>query len=56
MQVASTEVWSDPPFRERFRDIDTELGDLDPWRPLHEACVRVSIQKPTDDSQSRSAT
>ena len=53
MQVASTEAPSGPPLHERFRDIDIELPGLDRWRPLHPACVRLSIQKPWDDSQMR---
>jgi hypothetical protein len=53
MQASTEAPSSDPPFHERFRDIDTELPDLDPWRPLHEACVRLSIQKPKDGVQMR---
>ena len=53
MQVASTEAPSGSPLHERFRDIDIELPGLDRWRPLHPACVRLSIQKPWDDSQMR---
>jgi len=39
------------PLQERFRDIDIELPGLDPWRPLHASCVRISIQKPTAETQ-----
>ena len=53
MQVADAEAPSGTPLQERFRDIDIELPGLDPWRPLHPACVRLSIQKPWDDSQLR---
>lgn len=50
MQAGRTEAPSDPPHHERFRDIDTDLPELDAWRPLHEACVRLSIQKPRNDA------
>jgi hypothetical protein len=53
MQASTEAPSSDPPFHERFRDIDTDLPELDPWRPLHEACVRLSIQKPKDGAQMR---
>jgi hypothetical protein len=35
---------------ERVRDVDADatLG-LDPWRPLHEACDRLHLQKPKSD-------
>jgi hypothetical protein len=38
------------PHQERVRDVDAEttLG-LDPWRPLHEACDRIHLQKPKSD-------
>jgi hypothetical protein len=53
MQAGSTEAASEPPHHERFRDLDTDLPDLDAWRPLHEACVMLSIQKPRDDAEMR---
>jgi hypothetical protein len=53
MQGADAGAPLDPPFHERFRDIDGDLPGLDPWRPLHQACIRLSIQKPMDGAQMR---
>jgi hypothetical protein len=53
MQAGETEAPSQQPFHERFRDLDTDLPALDVWRPLHEACVMLSIQKPRDDAEMR---
>jgi hypothetical protein len=53
MQAAGTETPSDPPHHERFRDLDTDLPGLDVWRPLHQACAVLSIQKPRDDADMR---
>src|SRR4051794_36836498 len=38
------------PHQELVRDVDAEttLG-LEPWRPLHEACERIHLQKPKTD-------
>jgi Leucine-rich repeat (LRR) protein len=41
------------PQHERARDVDTDLPGLDPWRPLHEACVCLSMQKPKTDLELR---
>jgi len=38
--------------QEFVRNVDTETTlQLDPWRPLHEACGRLSIQKPKNDPE-----
>ena len=37
------------PLHELARNVDTDPPGLDPWRPLHEACVRVCVQKPKND-------
>ena len=35
--------------KERARDVDTELPGLDPWRPLPDDCVCLSMRKPKTD-------
>src|ERR1043166_7296055 len=38
------------PHQELVRNVDTDTTlELDPWRPLHEACDRFCIQKPKSD-------
>jgi len=37
--------------QELDRNVDTEPLELDPWRPLHEACDRLCIQKPKNDQE-----
>jgi hypothetical protein len=39
------------PHEERARNIDTELPGVDPWRPLHEACNWLCVQKPKSDAE-----
>src|SRR5438132_658428 len=34
------------PHHELVRNVDTDPLDLDRWRPLHEACDRLCMQKP----------
>lgn len=38
------------PHQELARNVDTEGLGLDPWRPLHEACDRIFLQKPKSDA------
>src|ERR1043165_4610668 len=38
------------PERARNLDEDATLG-LDPWRPLHDACICVCIQQPKTDAE-----
>ncbi len=41
------------PHHELAREVDTGPPDLDPWRPLHEACDRLCMQKPKNDLEMR---
>src|SRR5258707_1005966 len=46
---ASTNVGSKTPHQELVRNVDTESPEVDPLRPLHEACDRLCVQKPKND-------
>jgi hypothetical protein len=37
------------PHQEVVRDVDMEPPGVDPWRPLHDACDRICLQKPAAD-------
>src|SRR3981189_1382834 len=37
------------PYQELARNVDSEVLGLDPWRPLHEGCNALCIQKPKND-------
>jgi hypothetical protein len=41
------------PHHELARELDTGPPDLDPWRPLHESCDRLSFQTPKSDPEMR---
>src|SRR5262249_14073066 len=50
MDSASTAVGHrNIPFQDVARNLDTELAEPDPWRPLHDACERLCIHKPKSD-------
>jgi len=46
---ASTNVGSKIPHQELVRNVDTEPPEVDPLRPLHDACDRLCVQKPKND-------
>src|SRR5882762_5682073 len=50
---ASTNGSSKIPHQELVRNVDTESPEVDPWRPLHEACDRLCVQKPKTDLEMR---
>lgn len=40
------------PHQETVRDFDFDTAlELDPWRPLHEACDRLCLRKPVNDEE-----
>src|SRR2546430_167163 len=48
---ASTNASSKLPHQELVRNVDTEPPEVDPFRPLHEACDRLCVQKPKTDPE-----
>src|SRR6266850_7659191 len=48
---ASTNVGSKIPHQELVRNVDTEPPEVDPLRPLHNACDRLCVQKPKNDRE-----
>jgi hypothetical protein len=44
------------PHQELVRDVDAETTPgLDAWRPLHDACDRIHLQKPKTDLKLQQA-
>src|SRR5262249_12237820 len=54
IERASTNVSNQAtPHQELVRNVDTEPLGFDPWRPLHESCDRLCVQKPKTDLDMR---